>query len=92
LFFSKALCEEWANKPTAEQDFGAFHRQVSAAAYHQSGRLKYRVHMLQAVSNTQIVVTRIGHMFFTAKSCAMSHLLLKNVNAKPTILLNISAA
>ena len=47
--FLQSLCEEWAKKPSPEQDFAAFHRQVSAAAYHQSGRLKYRVHMLQAV-------------------------------------------
>ena len=45
----QALCEEWAKKPAAEQDFAAFHRAVSAAAYHQTGRLKYRVHMLSAV-------------------------------------------
>lgn len=50
FFVRQALCEEWAKKPAAEQDFGAFHRAVSAAAYHQSGRLKYRVHMLHAVS------------------------------------------
>ena len=54
-FSCQALCEEWAKKPVPEQDFGAFHRQISAAAYHQSGRLKYRVHMLQAVSRRKYI-------------------------------------
>ncbi|CAB3998979.1 kinesin KIF28P [Paramuricea clavata] len=56
----QALCEEWAKKPVAEQEFAAFHRQVSAAAYHQSGRLKYRVHMLQALLKAQPTVEANG--------------------------------
>ncbi|XP_046842712.1 kinesin-like protein KIF28P [Xenia sp. Carnegie-2017] len=56
----QSLCEEWAKKPSPEQDFAAFHRQVSAAAYHQSGRLKYRVHMLQALLKAQPAIEANG--------------------------------
>ncbi|XP_031552052.1 kinesin-like protein KIF28P [Actinia tenebrosa] len=54
------LCEEWGKKPPAEQQFDAFHRAISAAANYQSGRLKYRIHMLTTVLKAQKGVTANG--------------------------------
>jgi len=54
------LCDEWGKKPPNEQQFDAFHRAVSAAANYQSGRLKYRIHMLTSVLKAQKGVTENG--------------------------------
>mgnify|MGYP001795955545 CR=1 FL=1 len=48
--WTQQLCDEWGKKPQEEQKFDAFHRAVSAAAFYQSGRLKYRINMLSSVS------------------------------------------
>ncbi|XP_068725304.1 kinesin-like protein KIF28 [Montipora capricornis] len=54
------LCEEWGKKPPEEQSFEAFHRAVSAAAAHQSGKLKYKVNMLMGYLKDQNGTTANG--------------------------------
>merc|ERR1712168_812292 len=45
------LVTEWGKK--TEKDYDGFHRAVSAAAFHERGKMKYRVNLLQSYLKNQ---------------------------------------
>lgn len=45
------LVTEWGNKP--EKEFDGFHRAMHAAAFHERGKMKYRVNLLQSYLKNQ---------------------------------------
>lgn len=49
---------EWGNK--TEKDYDAFHRAMYAAAFHERGKLKFRVNLLQSYLKNQPDATKNG--------------------------------
>lgn len=49
----KDVVEEWGKKNDSEKNFDAFHRAVHAAAFHERGKLKYKVNLLQSYLKNQ---------------------------------------
>eukprot|EP00111_Clytia_hemisphaerica_P009015 TCONS_00026419-protein len=49
----KNVVEEWGKKDEKDKNFDAFHRAMHAAAFHERGKLKYKVNLLQSYLKNQ---------------------------------------
>ena len=46
------VVDEWGKKEDKDKNFESFHRAIHAAAFHERGKLKYKVNLLQSVRSS----------------------------------------